>query len=46
VAGDTKLNLNGESVTIKAIYDKYKKLNASDNKGVIYVQDVSYTIGK
>lgn len=46
VAGDTKLNLNGESVTIKTIYDKYKKLNASDNKGVIYVQDVSYTIGK
>ena len=44
VSGDTLIKVDGNTTTIKAVYDKYKTLN-STNSNIIYVQDINYTIG-
>lgn len=44
IAGETEINVDGKTTSIKCLYNKYKTLNSSTN-GIIYLQDISYTIG-
>lgn len=46
IAANTIINVDNTDIAIGDLYNKYKKLNSENNNGVVYIQDINYTIGK